>query len=74
MRVCAALTYVMASVRGGWDGGRGALKAGRREEKSDELMLLHCSSSTHSLHLVVFKLREHAQMHICSVSLMRDAD
>lgn len=72
--MCAALTYVMASVRGGWDGGRGALKAGRREEKSDELMLLHCSSSTHSLHLVVFKLREHAQMHICSVSLMRDAD
>lgn len=37
----------------GWD-GRGAVKEEGVEEKSDELMLLHCSSSIHTLHLVVF--------------------
>lgn len=50
MRVCAALTYVMASARGC---GMGGSEAGGGEEQSDELML-HCSSSVHTLHLVLF--------------------
>lgn len=33
----------------GWDGG-GAVKQEGAEEKSDELMLLHCSSSVHTLY------------------------
>lgn len=49
--MCAALTYVMVSVRGC---GMGGSEAGGGEEESDELMLLHCSSSVHTLHLVLF--------------------
>lgn len=37
---------------GVWDGGGGS-EAGGGEEQSDELML-HCSSSVHTLHLVLF--------------------
>lgn len=49
--MCAVLTYVMASKRRGEFGG--AVKE-EGEEKSDELMLLHCSSYRHTLHFVVF--------------------
>lgn len=56
MRVGAALTYVMVSVRRGGQWSR----RGRRREKSDALMLLHCSSSTHSLHAYMLL---HRHMH-----------
>lgn len=65
MSMCAVLTYVMASKRRGEFGG--AVKE-EGEEKSDELMLLHCSSYRHTLHFVVFFLFfSHVllHMHIC---------
>lgn len=64
--MCAVLTYVMASKRRGEFGG--AVKE-EGEEKSDELMLLHCSSYRHTLHFVVFfcLFFSHVllRMHIC---------
>lgn len=44
------LTYVMVSTRRGGGGGAGKQEGGRRAEESDELMLLHCSPSVHTLH------------------------
>lgn len=63
--MCAVLTYVMASKRRGKFGG--AVKE-EGEEKSDELMLLHCSSYRHTLHFVFFFFFfSHVllRMHIC---------
>lgn len=75
MRVCAALTYVMARERRG--GMRGVVWWGhwrrRGEEKSDELMLLHCSSYIHILWSICHvHTLAHAQPPIHSVVVRRN--